>query len=111
MRLKVGPVVRFCVVVDVPMDHKRPHAVVEGHHRVVAERDRMFSVARLQHRVNTLEVAGEIDLVRPRRVVIAENESLASLETFEYPLWILGAEEEVAYNEHPVGFLDLGIPS
>ena len=111
VRLEVGPVVRVRVAVDMPVDHKRPHAVVEGHHRVVAERDRMLSVARLQHCVNTLEVAGEIDLVRPRRVVIAENESLASLETFEHPFRILGAEEEVSYDEHPVGILDLGVPS
>jgi D-alanine-D-alanine ligase len=45
------------------------------------------------------------------RVVIAENESLASLETFEHPFRILGAEEEVSYDEHPVGILDLGVPS
>ena len=70
VRLKVGPVVRVRVAVDVSVDHERPHAVVEGHHRVVAERDRMLSVARLQHRVNTLEVAGEFDLARPRRVVV-----------------------------------------
>ena len=70
----------------------------------------MCAVARLQHRVYALEVAGEIDRVRPRAVVVAEDERLASVEPLQQPLRVIGAEEEVAHHEHVVVLPDLAVP-
>ena len=93
VRREVGKVVGVRVAVDVAVDHVPPHAVVVRHHRVVAEGQGMCAVARLQHRVYALEVAGEIDRVRPRAVVVAEDERLASVEPLQQTLRVLGAEE------------------
>ena len=65
VRLKVRPVVGVRVAVYVTMHHIRPHAVVEGHHRVVAQREGVFAIARLQHRMDAFKVAREIHIASP----------------------------------------------
>lgn len=67
VRLKVWPVVGVRVAVYLSMHHIRPHAVVEGLHRVVAQREGVFAIARLQHRMDAFKVAQEFHLLFKRR--------------------------------------------
>ena len=65
VRLEVRPVVGVRVAVYVSVQHIRSHAVVERHHRIVAKRNRVFSVGRFEHRMNALEVARKFNLASP----------------------------------------------
>lgn len=111
MGFEIRPVVGVRVAVYVAVYHIRPHAVVECHHRVVAERQGVYSVTCFKHCVDAVEVVGEVDFAGPGMVMVAENERLSSLEPFQDFFWRGRTEEQVADDKHPVILLDLRIPS
>lgn len=89
------PVVVADVVVDVSVDHPAAPCLWIAEHRIMAKGHNTTVGIDFLQRLNALEVIVKLNAVRPRVIVVAQNQVLASVQRLENRLDSCRTEEKV----------------